>query len=287
MPSGGRGIRTVLPPAVGTLMAIALVAIAVVASVAGADASPLTKTQVPAVTKSVLLVGDSVPKMFANDFAQAAAEHGYGLVSAARGGCPATGVAKVFSSGKRWKKHTCSPRVVIEQDAMVAKYRPALVIWWSRYELAPRNGPDGKVLPLGSRAYLRAQEASFDKRVSALTRLGARLVTVQIEPPGRDLAVRNPLEKHFLVGQTLLHRRDVVNAWNAFLASHKGPMVFSISIKHLVCRDARSPCDDRLANGESARPDGVHYSETAQHLLAPLIFEEAWRVSQLGSAPRR
>jgi hypothetical protein len=279
---GGRRIRRALPPAVGTLMAVAMV----VASVGAADVSPLTNTNGPHVSKSVMLVGDSVPKMFADDFAQVAAEHGYALVSAARGGCPATGVAKLFSSGKRWKRHTCSPRVVIEQDAMIAKNRPALVIWWSRYELAPRRGPDGKVLPLGSKAYFQAQEASFDKRVAALTRLGARLVTVQIEPPGRDLAVRNPPEKYFLVGHTLLDRRDVVNAWNAFLASHKGPQVFSISIKHLVCHDAKSPCDDRLANGESARPDGVHYSETAQQLLAPLIFEEAWRVSRLESAPR-
>ena len=63
-----------------------------------------------------------------------------------------------------------------------------------------------------------------------LTKQGARLVTVQIEPPGPALAVRNPAERDFLPGQTLLYRPDVVNAWNAFLARHKGPKVFSISI---------------------------------------------------------
>jgi hypothetical protein len=262
--------------AAGVLVAIAVV----IGPDAGANISPLSMSGEPAVTKTVMLVGDSVPKSFASDFAEAAAKYGYGLVSAARGGCPATGVAKVFSSGVRWKKHTCSPKVVAGQDAILEKYRPALVIWWSRYELAPRNSPAGKALPLGSRAYLQAQETSFDKRVAALTRLGARLVTVQIEPPGPELAVRNPPEKYFLVGQTLLHRSDVVNAWNAFLANHKGPSVFSISITHLVCHDARTPCEDTLPNGQSARPDGVHYSKTARRLLAPPIFEAAWRVAQ-------
>ena len=167
---------------------------------------------------------------------------------------------------------------------MIDTYQPALVIWWSRYELAPRLGPDGKVLPLGSRAYWRAQQASFEERARALTKRGARLVAVQIEPPGRVLAARNPSEKNFLVGRTLLHRPDVVNSWNAFLARHKGPRVFSISIDRLVCQDAKSPCDDTLPNGETARPDGVHYSDTAQRLLAPPIFDAAWRIARLEPA---
>jgi len=266
-------------------LATALATLSVVAAMvarADADVVPVTTTQDPAVTKTVLVVGDSVPKSFVTEFAEIAAKRGYVVVGAARGGCPATGVGKVFSSGKRWK-NACR-HVVDNQDAGIEKYRPALVIWWSRYEIASRLGSDGKVLPLGSRAYFRAQEASFAERVRALTRLGARLVTVQIEPPGRDLAVRNPAEKYFLVGRTLLHRRDVVKGWNTFLARHRGPTVFSISIDRLVCRDAGSPCDDRLPGGEYARPDGVHYSDTAQRLLAPQIFEKAWRAAQLASA---
>jgi hypothetical protein len=175
--------------------------------------------------------------------------------------------------------------VVLEQDAILEKHRPALVIWWSRYELAPRLGPDGKVLPLGSKAYFRAQEASFAKRAAALTALGGRLVTVQIEPPGPNLAVRNPPEKYFLVGPALLHRADVRNAWNAFLATHKGPQISSISVTRLICRDNRTPCDDRLPNGEPGRPDGVHYSQAARRLLAPRIFEAAWRAAQLERSP--
>ena len=75
-----------------------------------------------------------------------------------------------------------------------------------------------------------------------------------------------------------------MNAWNVFLARHKGPEVFSVSIAGLVCRDAKSPCADTLPNGELARPDGVHYSDVAQRLLAPPIFDAVWRVARLESA---
>jgi SGNH domain-containing protein len=272
--------RTALLAVLGILIAVGAVAV----SRAGGHVAPAAKTDDAPVTKTVLLVGDSVPTAFVDEFADAAAKHDYLVVSATKPGCPATAVGKVYSSGAGFKRNTC-PTMLGAQDRMIDSYRPALVIWWSRYEVAPRLGPDGKVLPLGSPAYWRAQQASFGQRARALTRLGARLVTVQIERPGRRLAARNPPEKAFLVGQTLLHRRDVVNAWNTFLASHKGPKVFSISIDRLVCHDARNACDDTLPNGEPARPDGVHYSVTARRLLAPPILDAVWRVAQVQSAP--
>ena len=274
----GRRIALRLPAVLAALIAIN---ISVVVPHAGAEIPATTKTGASGarVTKTVILVGDSVPQALADEFADAAAEHDYVVISATAGGCPATAVEKVYSSGARFKNNICPP-VATEQDNKVEKYRPALVIWWSRYELAPRLGPDGKVLPLGSRAYRRAQQASFEKRARALTKRGARLVTVQIEPPGRALAARNPAEKQFLVGQTLLHRPDVVNSWNAFLARHKGPDVFSISIDRLVCHDAKSPCDDTLPNGETARPDGVHYSDTAGPRVASKVLEAALRIAR-------
>jgi len=77
-----------------------------------------------------------------------------------------------------------------------------------------------------------------------------------------------------------------VNAWNAFLASHNGPKVFSISIESLVCHDAANACDDTLPSGEPARPDGIHYSDTAMRLLGSQIFEPAWRASHAtGGSP--
>src|SRR5262245_24705525 len=279
----GRRIAVALPAVVGALIAIN---VSVVVPRAGAEVVTATKvagdtrTEVSEVTKTVILVGDSVPQALGDEFADAAAKRDWVVIKATAGGCPATAVEKVYASGERFKRNTC-PSVAGKQDAKVVQYRPALIIWWSRFELAPRLGPEGKLLRFGSRAYWRAQQAAFARRARALTKLGARLVAVQIEPPGLALAERNPSERGFLVGQTLIHRRGVVRAWNAFLAGHRGPKIFSISIDGLVCRDRRSPCDDRLPNGRTARPDGVHYSDEAGRPLASKILEAAWRVTGL------
>jgi peptidoglycan/LPS O-acetylase OafA/YrhL len=280
----GRRIAVLLPATLVTLIAINIAGVVphagaeIAAQTDGAISSGVT---VSPVTKTVLLVGDSVPQGLQREFADAAAKHDWVVINAARGGCPATAVSKAYSTGVRFKKNTCPKAVRTGQDTSVKKYRPALVIWWDRYEIAPRLGPDGKLLPLGSRAYWRAQRASFEQRAHALTKRGARLVAVQIERPGPILAVRNPTEEGFLVGQTLLHRRDVVRAWNAYLARYNGPKVFSIAIERWVCRDAKNPCDDRLLNGQTARRDGVHYSHAVGRLLAPRILDEAWRVARL------
>ena len=72
-----------------------------------------------------------------------------------------------------------------------------------------------------------------------------------------------------------------MTAWNAFLAGHKGPEIFSVSIAGLVCHDAKSPCDDTLRSGETARPDGVHYSDTAGPRVASQVLGAALRIARL------
>jgi hypothetical protein len=72
-----------------------------------------------------------------------------------------------------------------------------------------------------------------------------------------------------------------VSAWNAFLARHRGPTVFSISIDRVVCRGTGSPCDDRLRNGDPARPDGIHYSDAAGRHVASRVFAAALRAAHL------
>ena len=53
-------------------------------------------------TKTIVLVGDSVPQRLAPELSSAAARHGYVVISATRGSCPATGVALVNALGKPW-----------------------------------------------------------------------------------------------------------------------------------------------------------------------------------------
>ena len=103
------------------------------------------------VTRTIVLVGDSVPQRLAPELARAAARHGYVVISATRGSCPATGVAVVGPTGKPWGAGTvCATDVPARQDAAVAKYRPAIVIWWSRYELADRVDAHGHPVPFAA-----------------------------------------------------------------------------------------------------------------------------------------
>jgi hypothetical protein len=59
--------------------------------------------------------------------------------------------------------------------------------------------------------------------------------------------------------------------------------VHSISINRFVCHDAASPCNDRLADGSLARPDGTHYSERAGAAAARRIVTEALHAAGLKS----
>ena len=268
-----RRIAIALPVALGSLF---LVNTAFVVPHAGAVDGNVTRT--------IMLVGDSVPQRLATAFGRAAAKRGYVVVSATRGSCPATGVTVVDGSGAPTGAGTaCSTDVPRRQDSAIDRYRPALVIWWSRYEIADRQGLGGQALPVGSSAYWSAQRASFAERARALTRRGARLVAVQIERSGTGMRTRCTASQCGPFLRRLVYRTDLQDRWNAFLASHIGPSVFSISLTRFVCHDAASPCDDRLADGTIARPDGTHYSDAAAPAVSARIVTEALRVSKLES----
>jgi peptidoglycan/LPS O-acetylase OafA/YrhL len=228
------------------------------------------------VTRTIVLVGDSVPQRLAPDLASAADRYRYVVVSATRGSCPATGVVLVGPTGKPWGPgETCATDVPARQDAAIARYRPALVIWWSRYELADRVDSHGRPVRFDSPAYWALQKQAFAVRTAALTRLGATVVAVQIERSGLGMSTRCTPTRCGPFLRRLVEATAAQDAWNAFLASHRSGAVRSISIQGLVCKDARSPCNDRLANGELARPDGTHYGPAAAPLIAQAVIERA------------
>ena len=228
------------------------------------------------VTRTIVLVGDSVPQRLAPELARAAAHRGYVVISATRGSCPATGVALVDRTGKPWGPGTaCATDVPARQDAAIAKYRPALVIWWSRYELADRVDAHGHPVPFGTRAYWTLQERAFATRTAALTRLGATVVAVQIERSGLGMATRCTPTKCGPFLERLIKATGAQDTWNAFLASHHTGAVRSISIQSLVCRNAASPCNDRLPDGTLSRPDGTHYSPAAAPAVARAVIDRA------------
>ncbi len=234
------------------------------------------------VTKTIVLVGDSVPQRLAPVLARAAARHGYVVISATRGSCPATGVAVVGPTGKPWGAGTvCARDVPARQDAAVAKYRPALVIWWSRYELADRVDAHGHPVTFDTPPYWALQEQAFATRTAALSRYGATVVAVQIERSGLGMATRCTPAKCGPFLERLIRATRAQDTWNAFLASHTTGAVRSISIQSLVCRNDASPCNDRLADGSLARPDGTHYAPGAAPGVARAVIDRSLAVAGL------
>ena len=111
-------------------------------------------------------------------FDDAATTFGYHVVSAAIGSCPATGALVVDEHGIP-NKSNCPKAVPLRQNAVLKQFRPALVIWWSRYEVADRRSADGRHLLTGSQEYWRAQQLAFQRRVNRLTSLGLKVVAVR------------------------------------------------------------------------------------------------------------
>jgi hypothetical protein len=237
------------------------------------------------VTRTIVLVGDSVPQRLAPDLARAAARHGYVVISATRGSCPATGVAVVGRTGNPWGAgEACATDVPVRQDAAIAKYRPALVIWWSRYELADRVDAEGRPVAFATPAYWTLQKQAFATRTTALTRRGAIVVAVQIERSGLGMSTRCTPEKCGPFLKRLIRATAAQDTWNAFLASHTTGAVRSISIQSLVCHDAASPCNDRLPDGSLARPDGTHYAPAAAAPVAQAVIDRSLAAADLPSS---
>jgi peptidoglycan/LPS O-acetylase OafA/YrhL len=235
-------------------------------------------------TKTIVLVGDSVPQRLAPELSAAAAAHGYVVISATRGSCPASGVALVDSRGKPWGPGTrCATDVPARQDAAVAGFRPALVIWWSRYELADRVDARGRPVRFGSRAYWALQRQAFVRRTTALTAKGAVVVAVEIERSGVGIRSRCNASRCGPLLSRLVHAVRSQSVWNSFLASHRTGSVRAIDIQPLVCRDAGSPCNDRLPDGSPARPDGTHYGPAAAPRIARAVIDRALAAARLGT----
>jgi peptidoglycan/LPS O-acetylase OafA/YrhL len=267
------------------LVAVPLV-LGVMFAVSSSVVVPRAGAALGRVTRTIVLVGDSVPQRLAPDLARAAARYGYVVVSATRGSCPATGVAVVGATGRPWGAgDVCATDVPARQDAAIARYRPALVIWWSRYELADRVDAHGRPVRFASSAYWKLQKQAFATRTEALTRDGAIVVAVQIERSGLGMATRCTPQHCGPFLRRLITATAAQDTWNAFLASHTSGAVRSISIQRLVCHNAASPCNDRLPNGTLARPDGTHYSAAAAPAVAQAVIARSLTAAGLPRGP--
>jgi hypothetical protein len=119
------------------------------------------------------------------------------------------------------------------------------------------------------------QREAFAERTAALTRYGATVVAVHIERSGLGVTTRCRPGNCGPFVRRLIEATGAQDTWNRFLASHTTGPVRSISIQNLVCHDAASPCDDRLADGSPARFDGTHYTPAAAPVVARAVIDRS------------
>ena len=257
-------------------LALALVPVVLV----GMAGISLAATRVPPPDPDqpiVLLVGDSVPRRLAPALEREVERRGWRLLTAAHGSCPVTGDGVETDSDGRPVATSACRRVVREQDDMVRRYDPDVVLWWDRYDLNDFLAPDGTVVPRGASDFLARRAATLDGGVRRLTSRGATVVLMAVEPVGLGIHTRcldagrcSPWLEFVLA-----HSGDVFLSWNetmrAYARAHPEVAAFA-SITDVVCHDDAVPCDDRI-DGVPARSDGTHYAGEGESLASQAIVD--------------
>ena len=240
--------------------------------------------------KALVVVGDSVIQRLLPALDKEASARGLTVTSGARGGCPALGVTAVDDKGVPLAQGNCAGQVIERQKEAVSAARPGVVLWWSRYEISDRLGPDGTVLRAGTPRFWEAQLTDLRVAVDRVTATGAELVIVEMDRPGTGIDTRCTAEECPDFLHRLRDRDDLREQWNGHLHEFAAsdPRVRVISMDSYFCRDEATPCDDRLpsrtdssvpfdtATGNGlARPDGSHFGEAGAATVASALLDRA------------
>jgi peptidoglycan/LPS O-acetylase OafA/YrhL len=244
-------------------------------SLAAVAALALAATDVPPPARHqpvVMLAGDSVPHHLEVTLEERAALRGWRVASAAHGSCPVTGETVSYRDGTPVRDaDICSDQIVAEQDALIAEIDPDLVVWWDRWSVSSFLTDEGHLAVSGSPRFWRERRETLHRAFARLTRRGATVVFVAVEPPGKMISARCDEQRcnEWLAFQVERYD-DVTVRWNellhAFAARHPRSAAF-ISITDIVCADDSVPCDDSF-RGTAARPDGTHYQGAGADLAA-------------------
>src|SRR5436309_13919587 len=83
-----------------------------------------------------MLTGGSVPMHLETTCADAAAQRGWRIFSAAHGNCPVSGETVTNTMGKPRHPHAhCASTVSSSQNAILRWHDPDVVVWWDRWSL--------------------------------------------------------------------------------------------------------------------------------------------------------
>ncbi len=198
--------------------------------------------------QTVVVVGDSVARRLVPALAQQGKPRDLTVLSAARGGCPALGVNVVDEDGRLVNNVDCAGDVPNLQREVVEQAHPSAVLWWSRYELADRQGPNGTVLRAGAPAFWDAQRAALKDTVDRLAATGALVVIVEVDRVGLGINTRcTPTTcPGFL--RSLRDEDNLRQTWNQILRDYASTdgRVRLVTMDDVYCRNAVNPCNDQM-----------------------------------------
>ncbi len=225
---------------------------------------------------TIVVVGDSVARRMMPALARQGAARGLTVLNAARGGCPSLGVNVVGDDGTLVNGVDCAAAVPSAQRETIEQARPSAVLWWSRYELADRQGPDGTVLKAGTSAFWQAQEVALKQTVDRLAATGATVLIVEVDRVGLGINARCTTASCPGFLRALRDNDTLRTTWNTLVREYAATdrRVAVVTIDDVFCRDADNPCDDRLpmrSAGPETTPPNATPSPTqpAQARLDP------------------
>jgi hypothetical protein len=234
----------------------------------------------------VLLVGDSVPYHLAGTLAaRLEATLGWELVSASIQACSVYGDSLAWPDGTpKGDPDHCPSKVIPAQRDAVTAFDPDVVLWWDRLSTMPVLTPEGEFVSGGTNRFWELRGRSFDETFARLSAGGATIVFVAAEPIG--IGVHDLCAGSRLLGCTqwrqyrIDHYDDITRPENrrlrAYAESNPGTAVW-ISITDTICRWNNSPCNDRMPNGDLARPDGTHYEGRGENRASYAIIRDMVR----------
>jgi hypothetical protein len=238
-------------------------------------------------TDHAVFVGDSILNSLMPAITQQAASVGWSAVDLAFGGCAVTGAFQVDADGQPfWWSRRCSEGFADMQARVVRDFDPEVVVWFSNRERQSFQ-VKGRILTPGTRSFTRARDADLQRAFQRFTSRGAHLyivLPVPKAPPVRGYCSAAPAAPICLLDDAYYESFDDLSAAFQRLAAAHPRRVTVIRIDDLMCPSGRD-CPLLEHDGESVRPDGIHYSGKGAEWLAPFLIDRL-RLPARRPAPR-
>lgn len=262
---GWRSPRTILTSAAVLMLCTLLTA----APLGGSFTSPAAQAIIPRPATSptrVMMVGDSVPYHLMPTLDRVGRSQGLTLIDGTTRGCTPLGINQRQSA-----TDVVGPRCAQAADKQadrISQSRPGVVIWWSRYEIAPTLRQDGSLLDVDDPAFWPAQVAALRQSVDRLSAHDATVVIVLTERPSTGIRTRCTEKSCAPLVDRMTHRDKLRVHWNDLVRqeARRDSRIRTISVEDVLCPAGNPPtrgkdaslCSDRLPSGEPGRPDGTH-----------------------------